>query len=58
MSKTIMELRKGDCRYLTGKAIYCAEPQRSGSSYCAEHHKRCFTQMAKREKHVGHPSST
>ena len=32
------------CRYAYGEALpytFCAEPQRSGSSYCAVHHMLC-----------------
>lgn len=45
--KTLLELENHHCRYIVGDPMvgdyfYCGAVQKDGSSYCAEHHARCF----------------
>ena len=40
---TILDLPLNGCRYPSGDGpyLFCGNPQRDGSSYCAYHHKKC-----------------
>lgn len=40
LNKTLIELKKGDCRqpYGDGPFTFCGHPARAGSSYCTPHH--------------------
>lgn len=42
--KELIDLERNDCRFPFGDGpfLFCAEVQKLGSSYCAEHHAECF----------------
>lgn len=38
----LLELQTDDCRFPVADRLFCAEPRREGSSYCAHHHARAY----------------
>lgn len=47
--KQLFDLNSNDCRYVVSSqpSMFCAEPQREGSSYCDAHHKACHSGFGK-----------
>lgn len=42
MSKSLFELKPHDCRYLTGNRFCAERVMNSATSFCEEHHRRCY----------------
>lgn len=38
----LLDLKTDDCRFPVAGGLFCAEPRRDGSSYCAHHHARAY----------------
>jgi hypothetical protein len=44
----LLDLQVHHCRYMISETRFCGERKRNGSSYCADHHKLCWTPQRKR----------
>jgi hypothetical protein len=54
MPKTIMNLRRQDCRFILPDGRYCAQPRVEPTSFCEEHKRLCYVPKVRKPKGEQH----